>query len=241
MKQTLFITIIIGSLLIPTSSAFGFLGFGIYGGSDQINLSETISQKTDGEIISEVTQYPFDQSGSFGGYLYLDILPVVDLEVEYQLTFGMYDYNFRVFEDVTNNEISNTGKQEFIWGKGSAYFTVRKKMFGAGIPILGGVKFHTGGGLNVHNSIPIMDIKMLEDLRGEAELYDEFNETTMGDMIADYMKENMKTTTGFHVQAGAQVSFLVFDVFLNYRYTLAEIFPGKPGYSSLNLMLGLGF
>jgi len=241
MKHKLLSAIIIGSLLVPASSAFGFLGFGVYVGSDQINIDETISQKTDGVLISEVTQYPFDGTGSFGGYLYIDVLPIVDLEIEYQLSGGMYKYNYKIFEELTDVLIKETGKQEFIWGKGSAYFTVRKKIFGAGIPILGGVKFHAGGGINVHNYTPLMDIKMIEDMRGDVELYESFVVDDMTDYIIEYMKENMKETTGFHVQAGAQVSFLTFDLFLNYRYTLAELFPGKPGYSSLNLMFGLGF
>ncbi len=238
MKHILVSVFFIGSVLLPTSNAFGIIGFGLYGGADQFQVDENTSLKESEYSQSVVTQYPFDQAYSVGGYLYLDVLPIVDLELEYQLTGGVYNFNYQVFSN--DLLLAETGKDEMPWAKGSFYLTVRKKLFGLGIPILGGAKVHAGAGVNSHTSIPILDINEVEKFRGD-NLYTEFNPGDMQDEIIDYVKENIITTTGGHFQAGLQMSFLAFDVFVNYRYTMAEIFPDKSGYSSLNVMLGLGF
>lgn len=239
MKQILVSSFLIGSLLIPTSNAFGIIGFGLYGGADQITLDETVTIKELGVSQSIVTQFPMDEAYSLGGYVYTNLLPIIDLELDYQLTAGVYDLQYQVFA----NEllIDETEKYQAAWAKGSFYLTARKKVLGLGLPILGGVKIHAGAGINSHNSIPLVNIDVLEDIRGEDHLYEGFEPKDMEDDIIDYVKDNTISTTGGHVQVGVQVSVLAFDAFLNYRYTMAELFPDKPGYGSLNLMLGLGF
>ncbi len=241
MKQILVSSFLIGSLLIPTSNAFAILGFGLSGGVDQITLDKNITTSSvdASNAYSMVTQYPMDQTYSFGGYIYTNILPIIDLELEYQLSGGEYNIQCQVFGD-HELLIAETGVETMYWVKDSFYLTARKKMFGLGIPILGGVKLHAGAGVNTHRSIPILDIEQLEEIRGD-DLNADFDPVEMEDKIVDYLTDNITNTTGGHVQVGMQASLLAFDLFLNYRYTIAELFPDKSGYSSLNLMLGFGF
>ncbi len=233
--------------MLPVSTVFGFVGFGLTVLQEAATVDAYLESMPGASIqglSSEalMTRDGFENPVGVGGYLYLDFIPVVDLELDFQVSFATYAFNYSV--NAAGTQLASTPDDaEFAYARGSAYLTVRKKLFGVGVPILGGVKLHAGGGLNFHQTAPYMSIGMMEDLLGD-QMFEDFSADPedMQDRMIEYVEDNLESATGFHVQAGVQLKLLVLDAFLNYRYTIAkDIYPDSNGFGALNLRLGIGF
>ncbi len=164
-------------------------------------------------------------------YLYLDVLPIVDLEADIQLTASEYDFEF-------TNTLGTAGPYNGYWGGVSTYITVRKKIFGLGIPFLGGGNLFAGGGYNMHTFAPLADLSLVESLMGDLTEEPTFSE----DDLVDFVNENKIDKSGFHVQAGFQFKLLMLDTFVFYRHIFGEFedIVGEESFGSLNLRFGLG-
>ena len=222
--------------LLFISQIFAIAGFGVYGDYDLLKHDGATSSNDMGLSIETK---PFENAYGIGGYLYIDALPIIDIELSVESAGNLH-------ETVFSAPLLNDFDGDLPWGRGSVYATIRKKIFGLSIPFLAKAKLHAGGGMNMHKVTPEYSLDLLQDAFPDTELEDIFNLmegdpaaiTTFGNHVA----ENMNSVTGAHVQAGLQARLLMLDMFLNARYTIAkDVIPGKMGFPSLWLGIGMGF
>jgi len=226
--------LVIAGILI-SSNLFAFLGFGLQMGQSMFSVDE--SNPATGSQYITLTNGSFDGAYAFGGYFYFDALPFVDVEFGLNVRGNTYDISF-------SNDFGPMDPLEFAWLSTDMYLTLRKSIFSASVPILGGVKIHAGGGFNRHLTTPIASLDMITDLLGggpDALLTG--NTDNLADNIEDFLTDadNYDEATGIHIQGGIQFKLLVLDTFLNYRYTIADdVVPDGGGFGSLNFRIGFG-
>jgi len=231
MKQ--YKTLLMGIVLavLPFNSASAIIGFGIQGGQSIFSVGARSLENTD--AFATVNTGPFENSNNIGIYLYLDIIPFIDLEVDASIVGQEYDFTF-------GNRLGNVGPIKAVWAGSSIYFTARRKIVGFELPILGGAQFFIGLGSNTHSFTPLVNLDMVEIIMGGSlGAQPEFDE----DALVDYIEDNKIDKTGFHIQSGLKFQLFMLDAFLFYRQTFGEfedVLDAKT-YGSMNLRLGLGF
>jgi|TARA_B110000263_G_scaffold37901_1_gene29531 hypothetical protein len=211
--------------LMPLSSAFAFVGFGLHLGQNQLAISNFSKSMT----TTSFTRGGFDNTFAVGGYFYIDAIPFIDLDVEFQASGKNYKLAFS--ESVSGQGIDS----DFGWASATTYLTARKKLIGLGIPLLANAKLHYGVGYNKHVITPMADLDMVEGLLTSAS-------GSLEESLTKYLEDNTKDVSGFHLQAGLKAKLLMGEVDLIYRYVMAkDLVPDSKGFSSLNLRLGLAF
>ena len=174
----------------------------------------------------------FENGGGIGGYLYLDIIPVVDLDIEYNFTGQVYNFTF-------DNALTTSETQEFAFLAGSMFITIQKPVFDLGIPFLAKAKLYGGLGMNTNASTPMVNQEMLESVFGGASNLEsgEYDYNA----VATYLTDNAVKTSGFHIDAGIFFKVLTFSGSVYYRQVMADgAIPGNKGFGSMNFRLGLG-
>ena len=232
MKQYKALTIGIILTVLPFNSASALVGFGLQLGQGMFSVAQ--SSPETGNPLIKLTNGAFDNSFNVGAYLYVDAIPFIDLEVDFNASFNGYDIDFE-------NALGPMGTIPFGWVSASTYFTARKKIVGFSIPLLAATKVHAGGGINTHVTTPIATVDMVTELLGGSLTNDP---SELEKNLEEYLtnEDNYLESTGIHVQAGLQFKILMLDSFLNYRYTIAkDVVPGAKGFGALNLRVGLGF
>jgi hypothetical protein len=230
MKRILSMLLLV-SILIPFTHIFGIGGFGLQVGQSIFSVAESIDSD---DVV--LTNGSFDGSFNIGGYVYVDAIPFIDLEIDGSLSGNTYDINF------SNNSDNSMTPIPFGWISSSGYFTARKKVFGLSIPFLAGAKLHAGGGFNTHKTTPVANIEIIKNLLGESNLL-EGDLSNLDKNLKDFLtdKNNYISSTGIHIQTGLQLNILFLDTFLFYRHTFAEnVVPGQDQFGSLNLRIGYG-
>jgi hypothetical protein len=214
---------------IISSQVFAIAGFGL-------NLNQTmfsVDAKTN--AIGTVGSYGYDAiSGGIGlgGYLYIDAIPFVDLDLEFSGFGTNYDYLLTISGNSTTYSLP--------YGSFAGYLTLQKKVLKLSIPILAKAKLTVGAGLNNQTYKSVPDQSDLETFIGSGLTSSSTAPTT--DAFIEFVKENTDSANGFHIQTGIQFKLLMLDSFLYYRQVFADnvILDGK-GFGSLNLRLGMGF
>ena len=233
MKQYKALTIGIILAVLPFNSAFALVGFGLQLGQSMFSVDESFPN-TGSDLIT-LTNGAFENSFNVGGYLYVDAIPFIDLEVDFNASFNGYDIDFE-------NAFGPMPTIPFGWLSTNTYFTARKEIIGFSIPLLAATKVHAGGGINTHMTTPIANVDMVTELLGGDLL--NADPSALDQNLEDYLtnEDNYLESTGIHVQAGLQFKILMLDSFLNYRFTIAkDVVPGAKGFGALNLRVGLGF
>ncbi len=227
MKKVILFALVASTITVSPLAAIGGIGFQLGQGAFTVASTEDVDET--GFIT--VTTGEFANPLNLGVYLYLDVLPIVDLEADIQLTASEYDFEF-------TNALGTAGPYNGYWGGVSTYITVRKKIFGLGIPFLGGGNLFAGGGYNMHTFAPLADLSLVESLMGDLTEEPTFSE----DDLVDFVNENKIDKSGFHVQAGFQFKLLMIDTFVFYRQSFGEFedIVGEESFGSLNIRLGLG-
>ena len=95
-----------------------------------------------------LTNGAFENAYNIGGYLYLDVIPVIDIEVDFSAQANTYEIQFSNIE-------GTMAPLNFAWASTDIYFTVRHKIVGFNIPFLAKAKLFAGGGYNTHASTPL--------------------------------------------------------------------------------------
>ncbi|MFQ6673509.1 MAG: hypothetical protein ACE5GH_01835 [Fidelibacterota bacterium] len=217
-------------VLAPIEDVSSAFGIGVYGASDQISVSGWSDSQLGGLVTLKGNG--FDGAVGLGGFLYIDAIPFIDIEASFESVGQEYDFQF-------DNALASLDKS-LLWGRLSTYVTLRRKLIGFGLPVLGGVKFYVGGGINNHNVTPRADFNMLQSLMGGG-LEATFDPTDLGKKLASYVKDNRITAKGYHAQAGVQIKLLSFNAFVNYRLTFSEdVVPDAESFSSLWVGLAFG-
>ena len=214
-------------LFIIISQVFAIAGFGL-------NLKQpqfSVDAKT--TLLGDFGSYGYDEFGGgigVGGYLYIDAVPFVDLDLEFSAFGTNYDYLLT---------IGNVTKSYSVpYGSLAGYVTLQKKVFKLSIPLLAKAKLTVGAGLNSQTYKSIPDQSDLESLGVTSSTSD----LPTLDKLIDYVNEDTENKNGFHIQAGLQFKLLMLDSFLFYRQVIVDdVIPGAKGFGSLNLRLGMGF
>ncbi len=225
MKKAILFALLVSTVTVSPLAAIGGIGLQLGQGAF------TVASSQDTNSFATLTTGEFSNPISFGGFLYLDLFSDFSLEAELQLTASEYEFEF-------TNALGTAGPYKGYWGGASTYFTVRKEIFGLGIPFLGGGNLFVGGGYNMHTFAPLADLSLVESLMGDLSEEPTFSE----DDLIEFVKENKIDKTGFHVQAGFQFKLLMIDTFVYYRHSFGEFedIIGEESFGSLNLRLGLG-
>jgi len=232
-KKLNYLIFIIWLSLIPWSSALGTVGFGVQGGQSIFTVASSISSVDGANLTISEFANPF----SGGGYLYIDAIPVIDLEAEFSISFKKYTFDFG-----NENPEGVTGPYNFGWADFSIYLTAGKKIVGIGIPLLAKAKLFYGGGINMNTVTPVMDLDFMEDILGDNLTNNPDNFSVSEKDLIDFLENNQVKTNGFHIQSGLQFKILMLDTFLFYRHTFAkDVIPGQDHFGSLNLRMGMGF
>ena len=222
-------------ILIINSQVLAIAGFGLHLDRSMYSVAESTTPLTVGGVdVASITQHGFDNGYGIGGYLYVDAIPVVDLDIEVIMLVSPYDFSF------VQNDVVAVDKEQFGWVSGSGYFTLQKKLFKLSIPLLAKAKLSAGAGMNVHSSIPMISQDMMASVMGGEDNLASGSLDT--DELITYLKDNKVSDTGFHIQTGLQFKILMLDSFLYYRQVFADnVIPEAKGFGSLNLRLGMGF
>lgn len=229
MKKLLSIIIL---TLLPLNSLLAIGGFGLHIPLNRVSVASNIDESN---VLVYFEQGGFENPLGFGGYFYIDAIPFVDLDVEFQLIGQKYDIKFY---NVLSP--SNALESDFGWASASTYFTVKKKILGIGIPFLAKAKLHVGGGYNMHTYTPTADLDMMKELVGGT-LGGDLDTSSLTNKLESYLTDNKKDASGFHVQAGVQFKLLMLDTHFFYRYTMAkDVYEGSKAFGSFNIRVGIG-
>jgi hypothetical protein len=223
------------SIFILSSQVFAIAGFGAYGDFDLLKYPAGSS----GDISEYGVEYKgFDNAKGFGFLFYIDAIPVVDLEADIEFVGNLYEYTPYLAGIPLASE-------DLPWGRVSTYVTIRKEILGLSIPLLAKAQLYGGLGFNKHKVVPIMTADVIKDALGgndiEAalKLFEADTEEGAKD-LAKSMLDNVEDVSGFHLQAGVRGKLLMFNAFVNARYTIADVIPDKSGYPSLWVGLAIG-
>ena len=222
-----------------SNSLFAIGGFGFNLNSDLVSVSNSkVSKNTEG-IIANINTKGFDNTYGLGGFLYLDIIPFADLELDFQFTGNTYKFNIDT-KTASGSEIKSLPEQDFGWFRGSGYLTIRKDIIDLSLPVLGGVSWYAGGGLNTHSFTPFITLDLLSEIVGD-DLYSDSGFEADSDEIVEKLKDKLKATNGIHFQTGIQFKVLTLVGTLNFRYTIVEdLYPDISSFPSANLNIGFG-
>jgi len=222
-------------IFILSSQVFAIAGFGAYGDFDLLKYPAGSS----GDISAYGVEYNgFDNAKGFGFLFYIDAIPVVDLEADIEFVGNLYEYTPYLLGSAQTS-------QELPWGRVSTYVTIRKEILGLSIPLLAKAQLYGGLGFNKHKVVPIMTADVIknalggDDLEAALKLF-EADAKEGAEDLAKSMLDNVEDVSGFHLQAGVRGKLLMFNAFVNARYTIADVVPDKSGYPSLWVGLALG-
>ena len=222
-------------IFILSSQVFAIAGFGAYGDFDLLKYPAGSS----GDISAYGVEYKgFDNAKGFGFLFYIDAIPIVDLEADIEFVGNLYEYTPYLAGIPLASE-------DLPWGRVSTYVTIRKEILGLSIPLLAKAQLYGGLGFNKHKVVPIMTADVIKDALGgndiEAalKLFEADTEEGAKD-LAKSMLDNVEDVSGFHLQAGVRGKLLMFNAFVNARYTIADVIPDKSGYPSIWVGLALG-
>ena len=222
-------------IFILSSQVFAIAGFSAYGDFDLLKYPAGSS----GDISAYGVEYKgFDNAKGFGFLFYIDAIPIVDLEADIEFVGNLYEYTPYLAGVPLASEA-------LPWGRVSTYVTLRKEILGLSIPLLAKAQLYGGLGFNKHKIVPIMTADVIKDALGgndiEAalKLFEADTEEGAKD-LAKSMLDNVEDVSGFHLQAGVRGKLLMFNAFVNARYTIADVIPDKSGYPSLWVGLAIG-
>ena len=150
------------STVFVCSSLFAVGGFGVHIGMDPYvieggtySLNFGTSQVPD---IATVTRSDTGYPKYIGGYLYIDMIPVVDIELGGGLGFTSYNYTY-------SSPLDATQKYLLPWTNLSTYFSIQKP-FDVDFTI---GKFFLGGGVSWNVSLPVVDEDFIRDQLSDPE------------------------------------------------------------------------
>ncbi|MDP6570717.1 MAG: hypothetical protein QGF57_05700, partial [Candidatus Marinimicrobia bacterium] len=142
------------ALLLLTSTGYSIAGFGL-------NLNQSLyGVGADIDTVGTVSfgNKEFSNGIGFGGYFYVDAIPFIDVDLEFNGFASEYDYEFMVGNQITNYSLP--------FGSLSGYLTIQKKLFQLKIPLLAKAKLTAGAGINSQTYKSTPSQKDLESLLG---------------------------------------------------------------------------
>jgi len=221
---------------------FAIGGIGVYGAYEAFSYPSSTDEANSG--LYRFQSEAFDNSQGVGLFIYTDLLPFIDLEYSGEFNFQTHKIRLDIVDPISGG-FTLGEDTDFAWFKTSNYFTVRREVFGVSVPFLAKASINLGLGFNNHKVMQSLTPDLIETALGDATLLDESGFTLSQqdtDKIITYIIDNRKKYSGFHIQAGAHGRLLIFNFFINGRYTIAkDVIEGKIGFPSLWTGLAIGF
>ena len=222
MKKTFLVLGLAGAVLIPNQTEQAIIGLGLTLGQD----SYTFESQTYMDLFLDDSGINFtrqEMAKPIGGgfYLFIDAIPVVDLELGGNIFFNKFDITY--VNPTTEQDLS----EEFGWARTAGYLTVQRKLFK--VPMF---NVFAGGGLSFHATVPVLDKEFMEDFIGGV---DETLDITK-------LEDEIISKTGFHIEFGARFKPILIPFAVNVKYRLAfveGIVPGEKSFSTISA--GFGF
>lgn len=212
MKKTIITTVF---LTLLCQSLYGIAGFGFTYSNDSYPL-DAVDEGWDGLVT--INSESSSSATGFGGYVYIDVIPIVDIEAGFDLS-GYRKYTYKYSDETV--EIP-------LFQKFGIYGTIQKKIFK--LPM---VKFFGGIGFSSNTLVPELN----EDFFVDSDIDQEAT-----DKILEAVNDNLTTQSGYHLEVGARAKPWLVPVSFNAkaRYNFIEdIVPGKNGYLSIIFGAGL--
>ena len=227
MKKMLLALGIAGIMLVPAQRAQAFIGFGIHLGQDGYTVAGQDYASIFGVPGINLIRNEVANPIGIGAYLYLDFVPIVDLEAGFDLYGNTYQFTLTnpLYDDVI---------EDFAWLRSTAWLSVQRKVFG--IPM---IKLYVGGGLSVSASTPVVDEDFVVDFLGSSDV-----DLADPDALLTFLEDNIESQTGFHVEAGLRFKPLLipFTVHTRYRLTFGEgVVPGESSFGTIMIGAGIQF
>jgi len=221
-----------GCIFMQSLLAIGGVGF--YGNMDVFSSTPVATSEDNVTITPQSIDSPF----AAGVMLYIDVLPFVDLEADFEISLKSYDFDNKV------GDISKTGT--FQYSRFSQYYTVRREIIGLSIPVLAKIQLYGGAGFNMHTVTPSISVDFIKGAFGSMSVADavgqDFTDTGILTDLAEYMTDNKISSNGYHLQFGFQGKVLMLNLFANARYTIAkDVVPGENGFASIWTGLAFSF
>ncbi len=221
MKKPLLVLGLAGAMLVPTQQAQAIIGFGLNAGQDSYTFESQTYENL--FLVSGVnfTRQEMAKPIGVGFYLFIDLIPIVDLELGGNIFLNKFNISYE------NPGIQTLSDTEFGWARTAGYFTVQRKLFK--VPMF---NVFAGGGLSFHATVPVLDKAFMEDFIGGV---DETLDITK-------LEDEILSKTGFHVEFGARFKPLLIPFAVNVKYRLAfveGIVPGEKSFSTISA--GFGF
>ncbi len=232
------VSIIIITIFI--TPLFALFGVGANVNLDKVSYDSYTSSSTDETTGTtyNVIGDSFSNARGLSLYLYLDFIPVIDLEANVELVGNSYKFN-------TSIGTQELASGDYPWGRISTYLTARKKLAGVKVPFLAKAQIYAGGGINSHSVSPRLDVDFFTNAFDtndfESALDQDFSNTEIMDKLVDYVGKKSTQHSGIHLQIGSQVKVSFINLFMNGRYTFAkDVIPGTNGFASMNIGLAMG-
>ncbi|MBH91096.1 MAG: hypothetical protein CMG67_03170 [Candidatus Marinimicrobia bacterium] len=194
---------------------FSIGGLGVSG----LTISENINYiETDSNLELSYVNRGIGLGGNF--FIYFDALPM-GFAIEYSKEIMSNPLNMKMVNEERNQ--SYDFGSDIPQAQISDYFTVRKEMMSLSIPFLAKSAIYIGGGFNTHQTV-YPSIQLLKTAISESDqissddLIDEFNLYNPSFNIFDF-EDYFEDSNGLHLQAGIQIKLLMFNTFINARYT----------------------
>ena len=110
-------------ILIISSNLFALAGFGLNLDRSLYSVNKSTTPLIISNIeVATIIHHGFDNGFGIGGYLYIDAIPMVDLDIEGKILMSPYDFSFS--NSLASSSINN---KEFGWVDLSGYLTLQKK------------------------------------------------------------------------------------------------------------------
>ena len=83
-------------ILIIISQVFAIAGFGISANQSLFNVDANTSDLTltDGSKVGSFSSSKYSNGYGLGGYLYIDVIPFIDIDIEGNSIISRYDFSF---------------------------------------------------------------------------------------------------------------------------------------------------
>ena len=230
---------IIYTMILALTIQFGYSigGIGLYGVSD-FGTIDGISESIDfgdANITNNFIRKEGTSPVGLGGYFYLDIIPVVDVEIGGDIVFSTYDFEYS-YQGTTpsGNPTSDDTGGTLAWAKTSYFISIQKPF--VEIPML---TLYGGAGYKNAMSAPIMSSGFLSSLM---ETGDNIGEINDGDSLDKTIEDQIENQAGLMIEAGLRFKPKFFPFSMNVKLQqnfIKDVVPGKNSY--MTVLVGLGF
>lgn len=227
MKKTILALGLAGAMLIPTRQAQAIIGFGLHLGRDGYSVAEETYDHLFGISGIDLVREEMSNPIGIGAYLYIDAIPIVDLEAGFDLYGNTYKFSFE--NPVTDQSL----EEQVAWARTAGWLSVQRNLFK--LPTL---KFYLGGGLNFNAAAPLANKENVVEFLGSSAISLDPEE------LIDFLKDKIETKTGFHAELGLRIKppLIPLSVHVRYRKTFVEgVVPGESSFSTIMIGGGIQF